>query len=74
MSQCELEARTLSELLRTLVARCGPRLSDVLREAGRGSEGVVVLVNGRNVPMLAEGEVLLADGDDVAIFPPVSGG
>ncbi len=37
-------------------------------------ERLVVLVNGRNARQSAGAPVRLADGDDIAVFPPVSGG
>jgi molybdopterin converting factor small subunit len=31
-------------------------------------------VNGRNVQFTSSHDILLDDGDDIALFPPVSGG
>ena len=44
---------------------------DARRELGIEEEGyLVTIVNGRYVPMEHE----LKDGDEIALFPPVSGG
>lgn len=74
VSETELDASTLSELLEGLRTRFGKGMAAAL--GTKGSEGgrVVLLVNGRNTGAVPMDEVPLRDGDDVAVFPPVSGG
>lgn len=68
-----LDAASLDDVLTALGDIYGERMRGAI---GRllGSDGLVVLVNGRNVALAAMGRVRLKDGDEVAIFPPVSGG
>lgn len=62
-----MDAGDLDDLLSGLRERFGPVFAEVLET----TDGMVVLLNGRNARR--EGTVL-GDGDEVAIFPPVSGG
>ncbi len=66
-SELRLEADDLQGLLRVLSTRLGPRFKDAVRSP----EGRVILVNGKN---RGEEKMVLQDDDEVAIFPPVSGG
>lgn len=61
----EIEAASVGELLDRLVARGGSFAEEL---AGRRPFRVAVNQT------LAERETLLASGDEVAIFPPVTGG
>ena len=64
-AQVELDARTLGEALAAARADFGPEFAAVLTTAR-------VWVNGDEP---ADGEVsVLADGDELAVVPPVSGG
>ncbi|MET1125068.1 MAG: ubiquitin-like small modifier protein 1 [Archaeoglobaceae archaeon] len=70
VKEIEIEAEKLSELLRKL-AETFPKLGDVMFEGGKLREYVNIMVNGR----IVRGEdVELKDDDEVAIFPPISGG
>jgi MoaD family protein len=71
--------RTLSirELLESLCEQVGQTLTDQLFDADSGSlrARVAILVNGRSMTSLPDGlDSLLADQDEVAIFPPLMGG
>lgn len=71
--------RTLSirELLESLCEQVGQTLTDQLFDADSGSlrARVAILVNGRSMTSLPDGlDSLLADQDEVAIFPPLIGG
>jgi MoaD family protein len=74
----ETERTTLKDLLQKLSLEFGddivPPISDL--NAFRGpSRRVVILLNGRHSSRLPDGlDTSLADGDEVAIFPPVAGG
>ncbi len=73
-TDCVLEADDLADLVTQLRNRFGPALSKTLDQLDSDTEGFVVLVNGLNVARRNRKTVKLLDGDDVAIFPPVSGG
>jgi molybdopterin synthase sulfur carrier subunit len=70
----EIDASTLSELMGLMKSRFGPTLSRIIAAREHDPESVVILVNGMNIGRTPAGNVRLSDGDDVAIFPPVSGG
>lgn len=65
-SMVSLEADNLDGLLEQL-RESSPELAKAIAM----TSGLVILVNGRNVR--EEGKPL-SDGDEVAVFPPVSGG
>lgn len=70
-SELEVEADTLGELMRVLSLRFGSKFSKLV-EAGNADDGIVILVNGQNVTFRPD--MMLGHGDEVCIFPPVSGG
>ncbi len=72
--QADLDARDLSELFLLLERRFGPRFGRFLKEALSEPERMVVLVNGKNLGRRPDPKHVLREGDEVAIFPPVSGG
>lgn len=69
------DAATVGEALDALLAD-RPDLTDRVREEDGGvSEHVNVLVNGTDVTATDEGLARpIEDGDELALFPPVSGG
>ncbi len=68
----QVEAENLGDLLRKLSDRYGPHFSKLVSR-GAGDEGMVILLNGRNVnPRLSN--LSLNQNDEICIFPPVSGG
>ena len=69
-----VNASTLTDVDRELRKRYGDEMARVLGQADHPLEGVVVLVNGVNVPREQLSTVNLNDGDEIAIFPPISGG
>ncbi len=72
--EVELEASSVRELLRALVQEFGDGMFEAVSGAERGPDSLVILVNGRNVQLTRDCDILLDEGDDVALFPPVSGG
>jgi len=70
----QLEAVDVEDLLQKLRKSFGPRFASLLKEADSDPEGLVMLLNGRNVSRSRTRPVKLTDGDEIAIFPPVSGG
>lgn len=73
-SETEIEASTLAELMSSLEKRFGKKLRDMLVKDGKLRDDVVILVNGQNVSHSKGLETRLRPDDDIAIFPPVSGG
>ncbi len=72
--EVEMEVSSVRELLRSLVQEFGDGMFEAVSGAEQGSDGLVILVNGRNVRLTRGCDILLDEGDDVALFPPVSGG
>ena len=70
----EVEAASVREMLQKLREVFGARLFDMLVDNGRLREDVVILVNGTNISFSGGMDAPLGAGDEVAIFPPVSGG
>ena len=69
-----VEASSMTELFSRLGRMYGTEFSMLLDRTKKDPEGLVILLNGRNLDrrrLLSQG---LIDGDEVAIFPPVSGG
>jgi molybdopterin converting factor small subunit len=68
---------SLRQIIALLIENCGPELQKNLIDPSTGSfsRQAAVLVNGRHHTHIAEGmDVLLKDGDQVAVFPPLAGG
>lgn len=74
ISGCEIAASNLGELIDSMRLKFGAGLARILAEREADPDRLVILVNGRNIGRTPAGTVRLADGDEVAIFPPVSGG
>jgi hypothetical protein len=71
----EGEALTVRTLLDGLVVKHGPPMAEELMDRGNLQEGLVLLVNGRNVLSLpARFETALEEGDEVLIAVMVAGG
>jgi molybdopterin synthase sulfur carrier subunit len=74
VSETEVEAGSVKEVLTVLKSVFGRRMTTVLEQAENDPDRIVVLLNGVNVPVNGSPETGLQDGDEVSIFPPVSGG
>ncbi len=71
----EREALTVRGLLDVLVSEYGSRMAEELMKQGRLRDGLVLLVNGRNVLSLEEQfETPLQEGDEILITIMVAGG
>jgi molybdopterin synthase sulfur carrier subunit len=71
----QLTGHTVSDLLQQLCKERGDKFRNViLDEKGNLRSYVKLLVNGRGLHLLEGLKTVLADGDVVAIFPPVAGG
>lgn len=74
VSELSVQAKTVGELLDALSSRLGKAFEAIVSSAESDPEKLVIMINGRNVAPTALRDHRLSDGDDVAIFPPVSGG
>ena len=68
------KADNLQELLALLKSEFGGSLARLLDAAETDPERIVILVNGRNVGKTDRRQIPLTEGDEVSLFPPVSGG
>lgn len=68
-----LDSTTVSGVLDMLTS-IKPDLRDVLFEDDTLRPYITVLLNGRNITEIDGVMSALSEGDEVAIFPPVSGG
>ena len=64
------DARRLLEHL----SEIAPPEGKLLKEDGAVAEGFIVLLNGLNIDFAGGMHATLRGGDEVAIFPPISGG
>lgn len=69
-----LEAEDVSEALSCLRQKLGPSVKKLIDGLDRDPDRIVILVNGRNPGLSRALSLKLSDGDEVALFPPVSGG
>lgn len=70
----QAEAGNVLELLEILKSMFGVRFSRTVSDPGSDPDRIVILINGRNPGRASVLSHTLSDGDEVAIFPPVSGG
>jgi len=70
----DVEADDIPSLLLALRDKFGERLYRLITKDGRLRDDVVVLVNGQNIGHSGGIEAKMTPNDEVAIFPPVSGG
>ncbi|HUV61297.1 MAG TPA: MoaD family protein [Thermoplasmata archaeon] len=73
-SEFQIEVDDLPGLERAMRARFGDGLGALLGSGVSPFETVVVLVNGFNVRPNDVAVTPLRDGDEVSLFPPISGG
>lgn len=73
-SECQIDARDIQDLLVRLRHRFGRRFAATIEQAESDPERLVVLVNGKTCGAGDRARCVLTEGDEIAIFPPVSGG
>jgi molybdopterin synthase sulfur carrier subunit len=69
-----LDAKDVSDVLKRLGETQGPSFRLLLGELASDPDKIVILINGRNPGHSRALTQKLSDGDEVALFPPVSGG
>lgn len=71
----DVEAGTTFPALITTIAKKNPEgYAAIFDEKGAFREFVILMKNGRRIDIADAAETPVADGDDIAVFPPVAGG
>ena len=65
---------SLSRLVRQVAGKNSEGYSAIFDEKGNFREFVIVMRNAKRVDTAGAAEIPVADGDDIAVFPPVAGG
>ena len=65
---------TLAALIREVARRRKEGHEAIFDEGGSFREFVILMRNGKRVEAAGAEELRIADGDEIAVFPPVSGG
>jgi molybdopterin synthase sulfur carrier subunit len=68
------EGATVFELLKKLASRSSDLTDQIFDASGKIREDVNVMVNGRHFASLEGPDTVLAEEDEVALFPAVVGG
>ena len=71
---CEIDARDLKDLLERVRKLFGSKMVKVIGRKDAEEDNIVILLNGRNIDRKTGLGTKLKEGDEVSIFPPVSGG
>lgn len=65
---------SFDDLVREVARRNGEGYDAIFDEHGAFREFVILMRNGKRIEAADAGKTLIADGDEIAVFPPVSGG
>ena len=65
---------TLSSLVKSIAQKNKEGYDAIFDEKGTFREFVILMRNGKRVEAADAEKTLVADGDEIAVFPPVSGG
>jgi molybdopterin synthase sulfur carrier subunit len=64
----------LSDLVKDVASRNKEGYDAIFDEKGAFREFVILMQNGRRLETSDAPEIKVADGDEIAVFPPVAGG
>ena len=64
----------LSDLVKDVASRNKEGYDAIFDEKGAFREFVILMQNGRRIETSDAPEIKVADGDEIAVFPPVAGG
>ncbi|MCX6088289.1 MAG: MoaD family protein [Caldiserica bacterium] len=73
VEEIELSGRNFLEILESLVQRF-PSLKDLIFDENMKLKENVYLINGRNINLLDGINTTIKEGDNIAIFPIITGG
>ena len=65
---------SFASLIRGVARGNGEGYDAIFDENGAFREHVILMWNGKRVEAADTEEIMIADGDEIAVFPPVSGG
>ena len=65
---------TLIDLIRQVAKKSKEGHDAIFDEHGKFREFVIIMRNTKRVDTAEAGKILITDGDDIAVFPPVAGG
>jgi sulfur-carrier protein len=68
------QKETIGELLAELGGRYPNLRKEMFAPNGELKEFINIFINGRNIAFLKDMDTPLAEGDIIALFPPVAGG
>ncbi len=71
--ELEIEGNTIRDVLESICSKY-PGLENILFKDGNLVPYVNIFLNGENIPGSVGLDSSLKNGDEIAIFPPVSGG
>ncbi len=68
------EGTTLPDLIHQVALKNREGQNAIFDENGHFREYVILMRNARRVDIMDAAKQIVADGDDIAVFPPVAGG